>query len=247
MRSRARRLRDSGASARPGSLFGVYFSLLILISLISFPLPATASDADIEKSFQHGLHQNSAVVKKAKEKYGRGKPIHDEIASLKAQAENIRASHHSLLEKFSQREEEMSSLGLPPKAFERHQAMVDGYKKAVNEYLSLIENLSNQPSAVSGQLKKIETYLDKNLHKKKIPIHGSLPYRNLGYPARAPDASPAIKPACKGGDAAVKPDDTKSTAEAPISPEIAALAQSLNWNPVSIYEYVKNSIETEWY
>ena len=42
-------------------------------------------------------------------------------------------------------------------------------------------------------------------------------------------------------------DDTKGTAEAPLSAEIVAKAQSLNWNPVLIYEFVKNNIETEWY
>ena len=54
-------------------------------------------------------------------------------------------------------------------------------------------------------------------------------------------------PAYKGGSQTVSPNDTKDTPEAPISPEIAALAQSLNWKPIAIYEYVKNSIETEWY
>jgi len=51
----------------------------------------------------------------------------------------------------------------------------------------------------------------------------------------------------QGGNTAVSPDDTKGAPEAPLLKQIAELAESLAWNPVSIYEWVKNNIETEWY
>lgn len=96
-------------------------------------------------------------------------------------------------------------------------------------------------------IEKLRLLLDKIVLKKKNPILGNLPYKNLNYPSREPDTNPPIKPAYKGGNKIVSPDDTKNTEEAPISKQITELAQSLNWNPVSIYEYVKNNIETEWY
>jgi hypothetical protein len=80
------------------------------------------------------------------------------------------------------------------------------------------------------------------------PLLGSLPYRNLNYPARVPYSGPAIRPAYKGGPArAVTEQDTMDTDEARVSYEIATVAESLNWKPVAIYEYVKNTIEMQWY
>ncbi|TAN42406.1 MAG: transglutaminase domain-containing protein [Nitrospirae bacterium] len=75
-----------------------------------------------------------------------------------------------------------------------------------------------------------------------------LPYRGLNLPQREPKEGVSVIPAYKGGPArGVTPEDTEETAEAPQSYEIAVLAQSLNWSPVLIYEYVKHTIETEWY
>ena len=210
-----------------------------------------ASEISLEKGLQNNLEQSSAIVEKAKAKLDAGSPIIDEIAQLKKTAENIKASHLLIQEKFKLKEDAIKTLGA--KAIERHQVMSEGYKKALAEYLNLIESLtkeSSQQSALSNQqqiIENLKTLLDKILHKKKRPIIGSLPYRNINYPSKEPDQSASIKPAYKGGNKVVSPDDTKSTEEAPISQEIAALAQTLNWNPVLIYEYVKNNIETEWY
>lgn len=151
-------------------------------------------------------------------------------------------------ERFRLRREQVNNLAA--KAQERHRVMEEGYLKALGEYLALMEGLqqeSSRPTALSSQLKTLKTLHDKILPKKKRPIFGNLPYKNLNYPAREPDASPVVKPAYKGGNKTVSSEDTKDTPEAPLSIEIATLAQSLNWNPVSIYEYVKNNINTEWY
>ena len=111
-----------------------------------------------------------------------------------------------------------------------------------------MENLPPPEEGVSGAvLDDLKALLDRILRKKKPFIFGTLPYRNLNYPAQQPTEAPPITPAYRGGNEAVSQDDLKSTLEAPISEEIANLAQSLEWNPVLIYEWVKNDIETEWY
>ena len=79
------------------------------------------------------------------------------------------------------------------------------------------------------------------------PILGTLPYRTINYPAQEPLTTLSAKPAYKGGDKTEKPEDTIGTPEAQITEETAALAKTLNWSPVSIFEYMKNNIETEWY
>ena len=65
------------------------------------------------------------------------------------------------------------------------------------------------------QLEQLAEFLDRILPKKKRPIYGSLPYRNLNYPSREPSDAFSIKPAYKGGNKAVSPEDLKSTEEAP--------------------------------
>lgn len=220
---------------------------LSLLFFILVPFSAYASDVSIEKDLHSSLEKSRAVVVAIQNKLANSASVSDEIAQLKALAENIKASHSLLQERFGLRKEAVKSLGT--KAVERHTAMSAGYRQALEEYLALVNSF--QRSAISDQLQIIErlkTLLNRILPKKKKPIFGSLPYKNLRYPSKEPDtASPAIKPAYKGGNKTVSQDDLKDTDEAPISIEIATLAQSLNWNPVSIYEYVKNNIETEWY
>lgn len=53
--------------------------------------------------------------------------------------------------------------------------------------------------------------------------------------------------AYKGGDQGFAGADLTASPEAHISPAIANLAKSLNWNPVEMYEWVKNNVKAEWY
>ena len=167
------------------------------------------------------------------------------MSRLKTEAENIRTAQLLLQERFREREEEVKAKGT--KAEERQRSMSEGFRKALEEYLSLIDSLPPDGAITQTDLETLSVFLDRILHKKRRPILGTLPYTHLNYPAREPNQDPPIKPAYRGGNKTVGPDDLTSTEEAPISGEIATLAQTLNWNPVSIYEYVKNNIETEWY
>ncbi len=171
--------------------------------------------------------------------------VSPEIAQLRTIADNIRVTTMLIEERFKLREEKAKKLG--SKALERHQAMAEGYRKALTEYLSLIDKLPSDGAFSQSSIRNLQALLEKILPKKKRPIIGSLPYKHLNYPAQEPAAAAAITPAYLGGNKTVSPDDTTATHESPISKDIATLAQSLNWNPVSIYEYVKNNTETEWY
>ena len=207
-----------------------------------------AAGVDIEKDIQRSLEKSSIILKKAEEKLKRSTSIAPEINQLKTLSEDIRASHLLLQERFGLREEALNTEGRA-KAIERHRAMSEGYRKVLEEYLSLVDSLSSQQTVdrIQGTINNLKTLLDKILHKKKKPIFGSLPYKHLNYPSKEPNTNPPIKPAYKGGNKIVSPDDLKDTPEAPISEEIASFAQSLNWQPVAIYEWVKNNVETEWY
>ncbi len=228
-----------------------FFRTLTFVSIILIPFQALAVDADIENDLQKDLQQGKVILERAEAKLKTNRPPDAEIKALKAKLQDIKASHLLLQERFREREAATDVLGA--KAAERQRKMSEGYSKALEEYINLIESLpteSRQQTVDSRQeiiIKNLKTLLDGILHKKKRPILGSLPYRRLNYPAIEPVSEPTIKPAYKGGNKQVSPDDLKSAPEAPITEEIAGLAQSLNWNPVLIYEHVKNNIETEWY
>ena len=211
-----------------------------------FCVPSHASGDDREKGIQDNLQRSRTIIGSM---LAHGATV-EELSRLFAISADIRASDLILRERFRQREEAVSGQGSRVQA--RHRTMEEGYLSALWEYLDLTDSLqasalSPELSALSSQLEKLKTLLDRILRKKKRPILGSLPYRTLNYPAREPDESSIIIPAYKGGNKLVSDEDLKDTPEAPISLEIAELAQSLKWNPVLMYEYVKNNIDTEWY
>ncbi len=218
---------------------------VLLVFIFVSPCLTDAADMDIEKDLQKGLEQSSSIIARAKEKLADGRPITHELDRLTTIAEDIKASHLLLQERFRLREDKVMDMGA--NAPDRHRVMVEGYIRAIEEFLTLMESLPPGEEALETILDDLKTLLDRILYKKKALIFGSLPYRSLNYPAREPAEAPSIKPAYKGGNKIVLPDDLKSTIEAPISEEIAAFAESLEWNPVLIYEWVKNNVETEWY
>lgn len=230
---------------RDSSLFIAicYCGLILCIALV--PLASYGFEGDMEKDLQRSLFKSRDIVATIQNKLQSGASINSEITQIKTAAENIRITHLLLEERFKIREEKIKTLG--SKAVERHQVMAEGYHKALTEYLSLIDGLSSDGVIPQSEIRNLQTLLEKLLPKKHRPILGTLPYIHLNYPAQEPNSAPPIVPAYKGGNKIVGADDTKGTPEAPISQEIADLAQSLNWNPVSIYEYVKNNVETEWY
>ncbi len=103
--------------------------------------------------------------------------------------------------------------------------MAEGYRKALTDYLTLIDDLPSDGTISESRIRSLQSLLEKLLPKRKRPIIGSLPYRHLNYPAVEPGTAPEITPAYKGGNKAVSPEDTRSTPEAPISKEIADLAR----------------------
>ncbi len=233
-----------GILGRP-SPSAIYCLTLILSILLFCPLVGHSFEAGLENDIQKSFERGKTIVATILAKVRSGSPVSLEISQLKATAENIRISNLLLEERFKLRAEKVKSFG--SKAVERHQAMAEGYRQALVEYLGLIDSLPADGTVSQSTIRNLQSLFAKILPKKKRPIIGSLPYKHLNLPAIEPTSASAVTPAYKGGNKTVSPDDTAATPEAPLSNEIAALAQSLNWNPVSIYEYVKNNVETEWY
>jgi hypothetical protein len=197
----------------------------IIIALLSFFFSAfitEASDTSLEKDLQGYLSQSRVILEQLRERLQSGMPIANQLEALQRLAEEIKASHLLIMEQFRLREEKVGAHG--SKALERHRVMSEEYRRAVEEYLSLLDDLLMKGSITFTDLDRLKALLDQILPVKKRPILGSLPYRSLRFPAREPNQASSIKPAYKGGDKAVRPDDLKSTAEAPITETIAELA-----------------------
>jgi hypothetical protein len=226
---------------------GRSYIIKILFCIIAAlaPLPIHAADLSIEKRMQAIMLESSSLITLIAEKQASGISSMEEVANLRSLARDLEASHIVLEEKFKLRGEKVKKLG--SRAQDRHLAALTGYRKAIKGYLDLVKSLPADNRISTSRADKIKARLNTILRKKSKPIIGSLPYKHLYYAAKEPITSPTVTPAYRGGDSTVHSDDTQATPEAPISLEIAALAESLNWNPVLIYEYVKNNIETEWY
>ncbi len=226
---------------RRKSLFYLVFSLMLVCS----PYACEAAADNLEKDLVQEIQGCKTILAAAQAKVKAGGGGAAEIAKLKASAENVRADYLLLQERFQSRGNVAATLGA--KAVERNNAVASGVIKAIAEYLALIDAIPPDNTASAATLDRLQTLLDALASPKKRPILGTLPYKNLGYPATEPNNASPITPAYLGGNQTVSPEDTQSTPEAPISPEIAELAKSLKWNPVLIYEWVKNNVETEWY
>jgi RHS repeat-associated protein len=204
-----------------------------------------AADGSLEKDMQRALLQSKIVIKTMQARLNEQFSISFDLGRLQSIAEEIRATHLLLDARFAKREEQVRTLG--PRATERHAEVLRKYRLTIEEYLNLIDPLKTEQDVTPNVLDSLLQILNSILPDKRRPIYGALPYRHLNYPQKLPLDSPAIIAAYQGGDQTVTPEDTASAPEAPTTKEIADLAESLNWNPVSIYEWVKNNIETQWY
>lgn len=223
--------------------------ILVMFLLTSLFVCAAAMGSaladDLEKGLRHDLQQSHSAIARAQKKLQGRESIAAEAAVLKGLGEKVRASHLLMIERLRQRKDQASLLGA--NAISRQSEVAEAYTKAMDEYLALVDSLPPDGSVSPATLELLNNLIDKIAPPKKRPIIGALPYKHLAYPASEPATGPVLVPAYKGGNRTVAQADTAASAEAPISKEIADLAQSLQWNPVLIYEWVKNNVETEWY
>ena len=220
-------------------------SLLVGWLLVLIPALGVAYADDLERELRRDLQESRSVIMLAKTKLRKGEAPTAEAARLKSVTEKVRAAHLLMSERLRQRNDDALLLGT--KAVDRQNAVSEAYASAVDGYLSLIDALPQDGALSSATLDQLNDLIDKISPRKKRNILGTLPYKHLGYPAREPATTPVVVPAYRGGDRNVTPTDTAASVEAPVSKEISELAQSLQWNPVLIYEWVKNNVETEWY
>ncbi len=225
-----------------------FFAVVCLISLVlAFLLPNLSfadkysPEADLVKSLRHA----AVLTKTVQASQQSGKNISFQLKNLQRLAEDIRSAHLLLQERHRLSAQKAATLG--GKAQQRQAEMSRRYQEVFDRLLPLLEKISSGTTS-SSSLDDLVKLLEEIAPAKKAPILGSLPYRTLGYPAKQPTLTPVIVPAYRNtAGGVIVPEDLKGAGETAVTPEIAALAESLNWNPAAIYAWVKNNIDTEWY
>lgn len=220
-------------------------STILMICLILLPFAVMAGNTDLESDMQKSLAKSGDLVIKLQSKLKFSDSLTSDFESLKNLAQEITATHLLLNERFNDRKEKANSLGT--KAAERHAEMINLYNANIAQYIDLLGSIETEEDITFSLLDDLEAYIEEILPKKRLPIFGSLPYKNLSYAAKKPYLDGDIKPAYMGQNRVVEDKDLEGSLEAPLSIEIANHARSLKWNPVSIYEWVKNNVKTQWY
>jgi hypothetical protein len=218
---------------------------LTILAAVTLLLAGVVTDVfagDVEKALVNDLTECSRIIKQISGSRS-GSPTADDSARLKKSAETLHADRLLLGERYGTITERAATLG--GKAADRQETASSTLLTTLDELLSRLDVFD--VSVTSSNLDALKQLIDILVPHKPRPLLGALPYRHTNYPPREPATSPVVKPAYKGGDRSVSQVDTASTPEASISKEIVDLAQSLQWNPVLIYEWVKNNVETEWY
>jgi transglutaminase-like putative cysteine protease/pimeloyl-ACP methyl ester carboxylesterase len=222
-----------------------FFLFWVLLACLSGPAVGTSLADELNGGLSRELSESRNAVLQALIKLRGGNPATRELAQLKGTAEAIRASHLLMQERFAANRIKTDALG--GKATARLEAVAAPYQKALDDYLALIDAFPADGSVTPESLESVKALLDTISSPRKRPLLGALPYKHLNYPAREPFDGPAVIPAYQGGNRSITPADTAATPEAPLSKEIVDQAKALSWNPVLIYEWVKNNVETEWY
>jgi transglutaminase-like putative cysteine protease len=221
--------------------------VLFLICSIVFllgPAMAKASNLSLERALQQNFKKSRVLLARMERELASGKSYQNSLTELKGLGETIRTDHQALLAQLNARGGQTGALG--GSAASRQAVMQERYTTSVSGYLSSLDALRDGQVTMAAIL-QLQTILAEILPEKPHRIHGSVPYRHLNLPARRPVSTPEVVPAYRGGGTDFAGADLAASPEAPISPAIAGLAQSLDWNPVTMYEWVKNNIKTEWY
>ncbi|HBI15455.1 MAG TPA: hypothetical protein DDY20_08085 [Desulfobulbaceae bacterium] len=218
----------------------IFFSILSILA----PVIAQAADLELERTLHRNFNTSRVLLAKIEQAMLRGESSSGPLAELKELGASVRKDHQAFLEQLRARGSELDALG--EEAATRHAAVQEHYEQLLTRYLSALAALDNQQVPLAA-IRELQQILSEILPERKLPIHGSLPYRHLNLPAQSPKTAPVIVPAYQGGTADFGGADLAASPEAPISLTIASLAQDLAWNPVTMYEWVKNNITTEWY
>ncbi|MCX6829606.1 MAG: hypothetical protein NT002_10040 [candidate division Zixibacteria bacterium] len=169
-------------------------------------------------------------------------------------------SNQALKLKFGESESDFRSRGYSQEKLARFAKFVERHNLAADQLLSLMENLetawtSRNQSVVAQVILDLERYFGENYVSPEPPLLNSQPLPVMMDVRRAP-----VIQRSEGENAAIKlsptisrllknygPADLDTTIDVKFTPEITALADSLNHSPLEIYNFVRDKFEFEPY
>ncbi|PLX91124.1 MAG: hypothetical protein C0614_00065, partial [Desulfuromonas sp.] len=157
-----------------------------------------------------------------------------------------------LRERFRQQERQLASSSSLVRS--RHREIIERYDSVMSNLFETLSSTQLDKSSDQAWKRSLSEQLDQLVQLPQFAIHGSLPYRTPQFQPIAPIQLPEVIPAYRQPVSTSTPHDLQSTAEGALTAAlvdhlklIASQAGKQHWDPVVIYEWVKNNVATEMY
>lgn len=172
--------------------------------------------------------------------------------ALLLHAEQFQACRLLLAERLMNQEDRLKEGNALAKT--RHQALQSVFTERFRTLDPLLAKVISQQALTLSELDSLSTQLRTLVTPGPGSLHGIVPYRQLQLQTVGPGFTPSVSPAYKSTSINYSPTDLQTTPDAPLSQaiyqqalKIAEASAKQNWDPVDLYEWVKNNIRTEWY
>ena len=235
-----------------------FLARLILSSVlvISAPIPAHAAPPFSYPGFEHVLERADAqlvnalqrvdnVLTRLQAQLEQGQPGNRQKDELRQLRQTLKQLDRAMLRSFERIEQHINDQLLPDEIRIRHYTAHVKYEQTLATLLAGLDEIDNSSDS-AAQLSTIDN-LKALLNEGPIAPIDTAPSLELAKSASTTDmavAEPVAKPLNLTGKAlAPQPDDLAPTVDAPLTAEITALAQSLNNNPVAIFNWVHDHID----
>jgi hypothetical protein len=251
----------------------ITFSLMVLQPAITAVQAATATptaapDDSAETQLANTLVQIEEKLAKLEDKLQNGQDVAAERSDIKLLKATLSPLDAAVKANFAQVEQHIHDHALPQVILDRHQAMVDTYTRELNDLTRELDGIESAGDD-TGRLTHAKTAKGQLKAKKNKRTHlpsdpNNLPFQASKNKVRPPKETQeeleqiiaqndpvqvAALELSAGMLAATTPSLTPSTADlaetedVQITDDIKALAAELNYQPVAIYNWVRNHIE----
>lgn len=201
-----------------------------------------------EEKLQKTLEEIEGILTDARTDTGTKK---DKIKTKKGEIDSLDAD---IKKRFQETEKKLYDEKLPLEIVERHYKFVRHYEDNLKELKNNIDNIekAKTKAEVDSAIEMTKAHLEKaKPPKRHVPLDpNKLPHRAaepaevtlIEISAKEQEAFPAASTAVQAANLPT-PADLSETIEVQFTTEIKAKAQELNYNPVKIYNWVRNNIE----
>lgn len=230
---------------------------------------ATATATDPSAQLAQALEATEAKLGELIDDFTAGRDANPRLQDVKQLHQQLKALDQAALQSFAEVETHLKAKALPPVILDRHS---DAVKSYTQDFQTLTNALTALEATPDNPGKKQHAEVAFNHLKAKLKKQPLTPFDPNGLPSR-PAKNQILKvrqradefieftktnaatmaglqsgmSIAEGANSVSTAADLAETVEVQFSPEVVALAESLNRNAVRIYEYVKNNIVFEPY